>query len=118
MSMPKQNPHKKKISEGEGISNFALANGMSLRTRKGEKKFLKFRSTPKKLHNEDSSLRILEKLTPSPFNYGVLTECLQSDDGRLRSSKKRGIFSKTPFKVLDAPGLNDDYYIDILDWSY
>lgn len=25
--------------------------------------------------------------------------------------------SKTPFKVLDAPALKDDYYLNLLDWS-
>ena len=24
---------------------------------------------------------------------------------------------KTPFKVLDAPDLQDDYYLNLLDWS-
>ena len=24
---------------------------------------------------------------------------------------------KTPFKVLDAPALKDDYYLNLLDWS-
>ena len=24
---------------------------------------------------------------------------------------------KTPFKVLDAPELQDDYYLNLLDWS-
>lgn len=30
--------------------------------------------------------------------------------------EKRKI-SKSPYKVLDAPGLQDDFYIDLLDWS-
>ena len=25
--------------------------------------------------------------------------------------------AKTPFKVLDAPALKDDYYLNLLDWS-
>jgi cell division cycle 20-like protein 1 (cofactor of APC complex) len=25
--------------------------------------------------------------------------------------------SKTPFKVLDAPSLQDDYYLNLVDWS-
>lgn len=25
--------------------------------------------------------------------------------------------SKTPYKVLDAPQLKDDYYLNLLDWS-
>ena len=26
-------------------------------------------------------------------------------------------FSKTPFKILDAPNLRDDFYIDVISWS-
>ena len=26
--------------------------------------------------------------------------------------------SKTPFKVLDAPSLQDDYYLNLVDWSH
>ena len=25
--------------------------------------------------------------------------------------------SKTPFKVLDAPNLQDDFYLNLIDWS-
>ena len=31
-------------------------------------------------------------------------------------SKSRSI-SKTPYKVLDAPALQDDYYLNLVDWS-
>jgi cell division cycle 20-like protein 1 (cofactor of APC complex) len=31
-------------------------------------------------------------------------------------NKQRKI-SKTPFKVLDAPALLDDFYLNLLDWS-
>ena len=31
-------------------------------------------------------------------------------------SNKRKI-SKTPFKVLDAPNLQDDFYLNLVDWS-
>ena len=31
-------------------------------------------------------------------------------------SQQRQI-SRTPFKVLDAPALQDDYYLNLLDWS-
>lgn len=32
------------------------------------------------------------------------------------SISKRKI-SKTPFKILDAPALQDDFYLNLLDWS-
>ena len=33
-----------------------------------------------------------------------------------KTSKKRHISTK-PYKVLDAPCLQDDYYLNLLDWS-
>lgn len=32
----------------------------------------------------------------------------------LRSKEK---IAKTPFKVLDAPALKDDFYLNLIDWS-
>ena len=32
------------------------------------------------------------------------------------SNKQRPI-SKTPYKVLDAPALQDDFYLNLVDWS-
>ncbi|KAL4443096.1 hypothetical protein ABPG74_002163 [Tetrahymena malaccensis] len=34
-----------------------------------------------------------------------------------RSKEQKRKISKAPFKVLDAPGLQDDFYVDLLDWS-
>lgn len=31
--------------------------------------------------------------------------------------RKHWKIAKTPFKVLDAPALKDDYYLNLLDWS-
>lgn len=33
------------------------------------------------------------------------------------TSKTRSI-PKTPYKVLDAPALQDDYYLNLVDWSH
>lgn len=30
---------------------------------------------------------------------------------------KQRIINKTPFKILDAPSLIDDFYLNLLDWS-
>ena len=41
------------------------------------------------------------------------------DEDRLLSApytKQRRI-AKTPFKVLDAPALQDDFYLNLVDWS-
>ncbi len=31
--------------------------------------------------------------------------------------KKQRLISKIPFKVLDAPSLKDDFYLNLVDWS-
>lgn len=49
----------------------------------------------------------------SPFNLKG-SSCATTDD--TKKDEKRKI-AKCPFKVLDAPGLQDDFYIDLLDWS-
>jgi len=37
-----------------------------------------------------------------------------------RYSPKKPVrkISKTPYKVLDAPSLQDDYYLNLVDWSH
>lgn len=30
---------------------------------------------------------------------------------------KQRVISKNPYKVLDAPALQDDYYLNLVDWS-
>lgn len=50
----------------------------------------------------------------SPFNISSNTTTTASDDQKKEDKRK---IAKTPFKVLDAPGLQDDFYVDLLDWS-
>ena len=46
-------------------------------------------------------------LSPSPYSTKLLL-----------SPRRLTIkISKTPFKVLDAPELQDDFYLNLLDWS-
>jgi len=33
------------------------------------------------------------------------------------SMKSQRKIPKNPYKVLDAPGLQDDFYLNLLDWS-
>jgi len=30
---------------------------------------------------------------------------------------KQRVIAKNPYKVLDAPALQDDYYLNLVDWS-
>jgi cell division cycle 20-like protein 1 (cofactor of APC complex) len=35
----------------------------------------------------------------------------------LKHYKKKRIVNKVPLKVLDAPSLQNDYYLNVIDWS-
>lgn len=53
-------------------------------------------------------------------NYGFQTEAIIKtpflDEPRYKRLEKRKI-STSPYKILDAPGVYDDYYLNILDWN-
>uniref|UniRef100_A0AAX7VL26 CDC20/Fizzy WD40 domain-containing protein n=1 Tax=Astatotilapia calliptera TaxID=8154 RepID=A0AAX7VL26_ASTCA len=84
---------------------------------------------------EDRRLQSSPPEKRSLFSYSLNTKSLSSEDGAnvspyslspvsnksqklLRSPRKptRKI-SKIPFKVLDAPELQDDFYLNLVDWS-
>ena len=56
--------------------------------------------------DEDDSLRIGSSSTPG-----------KSSLASAAAKKPARKISKTPFKVLDAPALQDDYYLNLVDWS-
>ncbi|XP_065904437.1 fizzy-related protein homolog [Dysidea avara] len=53
--------------------------------------------------------------TMAPYSVSPISKTTQ----KLLLSPRRATrkISKTPFKVLDAPDLQDDYYLNLLDWS-
>lgn len=59
------------------------------------------------------------------LNYSKFKKCEEKKFGHKGvgnensniSTKKTRQIAKTPFKVLDAPALKDDYYLNLLDWS-
>ena len=58
-----------------------------------------------------------------PFSSGskMMTSYNGSSSTRtVTMSPKKPVrkISKTPFKVLDAPSLQDDYYLNLVDWSH
>ena len=55
----------------------------------------------------------------SPVKEKYASKFLSPDSQKLLLScrKEPRYISKTPYKVLDAPELQDDYYLNLLDWS-
>ena len=72
-------------------------------------------SSPSILHFRSSLSRPGSVYSPTAPSLSPLTPSSQ----KLLLSPKRITrkISKTPFKVLDAPELQDDYYLNLLDWS-
>lgn len=51
----------------------------------------------------------------SPFNLSPFTNF--SNEQLIEQSKRRRKIATVPYKVLDAPNLRDDFYLNLLDWS-
>ena len=77
---------------------------------------LRFRSP--RQHYSD---QVLEDLTTSDaaFHSFSLTPIRSPASQRLMAAppKRKRRISKVPFKVLDAPALQDDFYLNLVDWS-
>jgi len=67
------------------------------------KKLFKFKSERKNTEN-----------APLYSMYSPLQNMAQDPTSPLKTSRK---IPKIPFKVLDAPNLQDDFYLNLLDWS-
>lgn len=70
--------------------------------RKKKKRIMRFKSENK---NATFEQEILKRLDSAIDNYS-----------KMEPSYRRKI-SKHPSKILDAPGLQDDYYLNLMDWS-
>ncbi|GAX28699.1 cell division cycle 20-like protein 1, cofactor of APC complex [Fistulifera solaris] len=55
--------------------------------------------------------------TPSILHAYHLTPGSMAASQRLSPPKRKRRISKVPFKVLDAPALQDDFYLNLVDWS-
>eukprot|EP00111_Clytia_hemisphaerica_P010176 TCONS_00029738-protein len=78
-------------------------------------------STPKHIKRNLFKSRQKRKLsnesldTTSPYSLSPIS----ADSHKLLRSPKKVVrkISKVPFKVLDAPDLQDDFYLNLVDWS-
>lgn len=96
-----------------------VANGNSRRTPSPKKNILNFKSPTKmsSLRKLDFNIVHASSFNPkdSKFSTTPITEASQK---ALQSPKKPTRYiSKNPFKVLDAPELADDFYLNVVDWG-
>lgn len=76
------------------------------KTKSRKKKYKLLNFSQKKENNMDHS--------PAGFN---LDKTCVAQTNLIKSIKYARRIPKTPKKILDAPGILDDFYMDILDWS-
>jgi len=57
--------------------------------------------------------REIHNPNPTTLGFGFDTDRLVQSDTYIQQRK----INKLPYKVLDAPGLIDDFYLNLLDWS-
>ena len=74
--------------------------------RPSKQNFIKFRENLAKNPPE----QIFSNFNP---RYPLITE----EPSLLRNATRFRKICKKPFKVLDAPALSDDFYLNVLDWS-
>ena len=55
-------------------------------------------------------------MVPS-FKSNVFHTGIADDENSILPQKKQRKIAKIPFKVLDAPQLRDDFYLNLVDWS-
>lgn len=50
------------------------------------------------------------------FDWADADSLTLEEQGGIEGTKSRKII-KTPYKVLDAPNLQDDFYLNLVDWG-
>jgi len=68
--------------------------------------------TPKK-----RTYQMMDSDSPSQHKYSLTPVSQASQNLLLTPRKVTRHISKTPYKVLDAPELQDDFYLNLVDWS-
>ncbi|DBA04765.1 TPA: hypothetical protein N0F65_004402 [Lagenidium giganteum] len=79
---------------------------LTSRTTSGSANILRFKAPRQSIHDDI-------KTSISFSGIGCSTQRMLSSD--LLSSRRK--IAKTPFKILDAPALQDDFYLNLVDWS-
>jgi hypothetical protein len=74
---------------------------------------LRFKAPRQSIHDE---VKTSMSLLSSGIGGGSRLRGLYSSSSSLEPEPRRKI-SRTPFKVLDAPALQDDFYLNLVDWS-
>jgi cell division cycle 20-like protein 1, cofactor of APC complex len=103
-------PTARAMMSGASAFNFSTARGSMLgrcplSSVGGSQNLLRFKAPRQSFHSE------VKTSIPSFSSAASARPCTSG------SQYSRRKFPKTPFKVLDAPSLQDDFYLNLVDWS-
>ncbi|SCV69836.1 BQ2448_1230 [Microbotryum intermedium] len=115
----------------DSVDSSSLRNSPSSRTRSvshnsvntspsspsSGKKLFSFTSPSKKRAATAERERVIGLDSPTHERYSVSPVRYESQKLLLSPKKQQRAMSRVPFKVLDAPELADDYYLNLIDWS-
>lgn len=106
-------PPKARPSSPERTNTNATASTSTLPTTPSRKRLFNFNSPSGS--NPVTPTRRLD--TPNDESYSLSP--VRAESKRLLESPRRQLrhISKTPYRVLDAPDLADDFYLNLVDWS-
>lgn len=96
---------------GENGGKHSLTDSKNIK----KKKIIQFKSTQKSeaLENNLDSLLMPNNSNISSRMHSALNNNLSASHNNKASRR----IAKEAYKVLDAPGLQDDFYLNLLDWS-
>lgn len=90
------------ILNEENSTNYLTSNNTNNNSSGFQSKLFKYKTEEKKRDYN----------TGSNFSFGSLLNNYKNP-----SAEPERKFNKIPFKILDAPGLMDDFYLNLVDWS-
>ncbi|SCZ89648.1 BZ3500_MvSof-1268-A1-R1_Chr9g10520 [Microbotryum saponariae] len=122
---------KSELFGPDSVDSSSLRNSPSSRTRSvshnsittspsspsSGKKLFSFTSPSRKRVTTAERERVIGLDSPTHERYSVSPVRYESQKLLLSPKKQQRAMSRVPFKVLDAPELADDYYLNLIDWS-
>ena len=108
------------LGQGQSLVDYTNASRLQSETLNspGRKESSLFKYRSHSTNNADAQLS--SNLKEYPISTAAPGSPGGSSINRTLSSPKKPTrkISKTPYKVLDAPALQDDYYLNLVDWSH
>lgn len=108
--------HGRMSGSSGGLQSLSPSRGDS----GGSSNLFKYRSSVRSNESSDSAATMRGDFPGGSPNRHSVGSAVSSGSGGGISTPKKAVrkISKTPYKILDAPALQDDYYLNLVDWSH